>query len=119
MKRCILIVDDEENMLYSLNRLLRKRYEVVSSRSAKEAISRMKEQQIDLVITDLMMPEMNGIELVRHIREMNPEIGIIMITGYGDIDSYLEVMSFGAFEYITKPYNDETLLSVIEKIIPH
>lgn len=113
MTKRILIVDDDESMLNLLNRLLRKKYEVVLSTSAKEAIRNINKQKIDLLITDLKMPEIDGIELIREIREMNPKIGIVMLTASGDIDSYLEAMDLGTFEYLTKPFDKEMLLRVI------
>ncbi len=117
MKKRILIVDDEENMLNSLHRLLRREYEVVLSTSAKEAIRNINKQTIDLLITDLRMPEMDGIDLIREIREMSPKMGIVMLTGDGGIDSYLEAMDLGTFEYLTKPFDNEILLRVIKKIM--
>lgn len=117
MKKRILIVDDEENILNFLHRLLSKRYEVLLSKSAKEAIYTIKKEKIDLVITDLNMPEMNGIDLLRHLKRIDFRAGVVIITGYGNIDSYLESKDLGTYEYLNKPFDNEILLRIIRMLL--
>ena len=117
MIKKILIVDDEENILNFLYRLLRRKYKVLLSKSAKEAISTVKKEKIDLVITDLKMPEIDGIELVKNIRRTDSKIGVIVMTGYGNIESYLNSKDLGTFEYLNKPFDNEILLRIIDTML--
>ncbi|MCP4704920.1 MAG: response regulator [candidate division Zixibacteria bacterium] len=100
----ILVVDDEVRMCDSLNELLSgSGYEVFTAQSADDAISKIKTDQFDLVITDIKMPGKTGLELLKAIKEIDPEIIVILITGYASLESALEAIKEGAFEYHLKP----------------
>ena len=114
----ILVVDDEQNSREGLTKILIKEgYEVVSAEDGEVALNEMEKQDFDLVITDLRMPEVTGIDVLEKIREKNPDIGVIIVTAYGEINSYLEAMNLGAFEYLNKPIKLDELRRVIKKAL--
>ncbi len=111
----ILIVDDEEDILYVLEgHLTRAGYSVTTARDGKEALARFREARHDLVIADVRMPKLDGLGLLRALREIDAGIGVIMITGHGSIDTAVEAMKVGAYDYLTKPFRhiNEILLTV-------
>jgi DNA-binding NtrC family response regulator len=113
----ILIVDDEENARIGLSKLLSQEgYEVDSVANGHEALEYLRRKKVNLVISDINMPEMNGIVFLREMHRHHPSTSIIMITAYGGVESYLEAMNLGAFEYIHKPVKLEELKSVMRKI---
>jgi DNA-binding NtrC family response regulator len=117
-KYTILAVDDAKDNLELISRnLLSAGYTIITSESAEHAIEILESQQIDLVITDLKMPDVDGLQLTRHIRENFKDIEVIMITGYPSIEGAVEAVKMGASEYITKPFTDEELFSVVEKAL--
>ncbi|MGA2192492.1 MAG: response regulator [Nitrospirota bacterium] len=114
----ILVVDDEENAREGLSKILTKEgYKVETAANGKEAVDTIKLHSFDLVITDMRMPLMDGFELLREIKKMDDNIGVIMITAYGEVESYLEAMNMGAFEYINKPVRVNELKRVITKVL--
>jgi two-component system, response regulator, stage 0 sporulation protein F len=113
----ILVVDDEENARVVLSKLLtHDGYEVSSARNGVEALNYLRSKNVELIITDLNMPEMNGLMFLRELNRSHPASNVIMITGYGEVESYLEAMTLGAFEYINKPVKYDELKKVINKI---
>jgi DNA-binding NtrC family response regulator len=114
----ILIVDDEIALRQSLNILLaRNGYSVETANSATEALSILEGEHYDLVITDLRMKEMNGLELLCKIKHQYPDIEVIILTAFGSIGGAVEAMKAGAFDYVTKPFKNEQLLVVVEKAL--
>jgi two-component system, response regulator, stage 0 sporulation protein F len=113
----ILVVDDEENTRLALSRLLaREGYTVQAASNGFEALDRLRETPVELIITDLNMPEMNGLTFLRELNRDHPASNVIMITAYGEIESYLEALNLGAFEYINKPIKLDDLKKVMHKI---
>lgn len=114
----ILIVDDNHDTLELISRNLKSRnYMVFTADNVNTAIDRLQSGDIDLVITDMKMPEIGGLDLTRHVREHFPETEVIMITGYPSIDGAVEAVKIGAKEYITKPFTEEELFAAVEKIL--
>jgi two-component system NtrC family response regulator len=112
----ILIVDDEKNYLVVLEALLAPEgYEIITSDNAKSALTFIRESDLDLVITDMKMPGMNGMELLEEIKKIKSEIPIIIMTAYGTIDMAVEAMKKQAYDYLTKPFNNEELKLTIKK----
>lgn len=110
----ILIVDDDGVIREGLRRVLAaKDFEAEAYGSGYLAIEQMQQRNFDLVITDLKMPGMNGIEVLKAIRTLQPEVPIIMITGYSTVDSAVEAMKNGAIDYIGKPFTPEDILSKV------
>jgi len=116
--RKILIVDDEENARIGLSKLLTQEgYEVSSVANGYEALQFLGREKVHLVISDINMPEMDGLVFLRELHRNHPSTHVIMITAYGGVESYLEAMNLGAFEYIHKPVKLEELKSVMNKIV--
>ena len=113
----ILVVDDEENAREALSKILTyDGYEVTSAGNGLEALNFLRSNAVDLIITDLNMPEMNGLMFLRELNRNYPASKVIMVTAYGEVESYLEAITLGAFEYINKPVKYEDLKKVIDKI---
>jgi two-component system response regulator (stage 0 sporulation protein F) len=113
----ILIVDDEENTRIGLSKLLSQEgFEVDSAADGNEALDYLGQQKVNLVISDINMPEMDGLEFLREISRKFPSTSVIMITSYGGVESYLEAMNLGAYEYLHKPVRLDELRSVMKKI---
>jgi len=113
----ILVAEDEEITLKHLLYALKKGgYEAHGVFNGVEALKKMNKERFDIVITDIKMPEMNGIDLLDKIKDMWPETEVIIITGFGSIDSAVEAMKKGAYDYITKPFNLDEILIKIKKI---
>ena len=113
----ILVVDDEENARVALSKILtHDGYDVASARNGQEALNYLRSREVELIITDLNMPEMNGLTFLRELNRDFPSSNVIMVTAYGEVESYLEAMTLGAFEYINKPVKYTDLKKVIHKI---
>ena len=116
----ILVVDDEPNYLIVLSELLKdENFEVFTAENGKLALEIIKKSDLDLVITDMQMPVMNGMELLREIKNFNSELPVIMITAYGEIEKAVAAMQAGALNYLSKPFKNEELLVNVNKAIDH
>ncbi len=114
----ILVVDDDKSMREFLELMLkRERYNVTCAKDGADAVLLLKDGMFDLVITDLMMSVINGLEVLKKAREIHPDIKVIMITAYGTIETAVEAMRLGAYDYITKPFNNEDLRLKIRKAL--
>ncbi|HBF36108.1 MAG TPA: hypothetical protein DDW50_02175 [Firmicutes bacterium] len=114
----ILIVDDEEGMRDSLCELLaRDGYRLITANDGYQALEQIQRNQVDLILLDIMMPGMDGIETLKQIRSSNERARIIMITGYGTIESAVKAMKFGANDYVTKPFVVKDLRKTIKESI--
>ena len=112
----ILIVDDEVALRQSLTILLsRKGYAVDTASSADEALTIMESRRYDLVITDLRMEDMDGMQLLNKVKTTHPDTEVILMTAYGSIGGAVEAMKLGAFDYVTKPFKNDQLIVVVEK----
>ena len=106
----IMVVDDEESMREFLCIMLRNEgYDVVAFPAGGPAIEHFKENHVDLVIADLKMPGMSGVNLLKALKEISPDVVFIMITAYASVDSAVEAMKAGAYDYFTKPFNIEEI----------
>jgi DNA-binding NtrC family response regulator len=117
-KERILVVDDSPNTLELLQRnLASEGYGVFSASSVAEAIRVLETTQVDLVVTDLKMPKVSGIDLVRHVRENYKDAEVMTITGYPSIEGAVQAIKTGAEEYLTKPFTDEELFSAVRRTL--
>jgi DNA-binding NtrC family response regulator len=114
----ILVVDDEEQMRDLLAKVLeRKGYQVSVCGDGTEALALLEMEPADLVVTDVRMPGLNGIEALRAIKELNPDIVVIIMTAFGSIDQAVQAVKDGAYDYINKPFKIEEMLLTIEKAL--
>jgi DNA-binding NtrC family response regulator len=117
-KHNILLVDDEKNILKILSMTLKNnQYEIDTAQSSEEAIEKFNHHQYDLVITDLKLPGISGIDLLGYVKTKEPDIPVIMITAFGTIENAINAMKRGAFNYLTKPVNPDELLTVIREAL--
>ena len=116
-KKKILIVDDDEDIVTIISKMLQgEEWDVKAVYNGVEALEKVSSFKPDIILLDIMMPEMSGIEVLKKIKKSNPDTRIIMITAFGDIETYLDSMEFGAFEYINKPFETQELLQMIQKV---
>ena len=113
----ILVVDDEPAIREVLEKILEKGgFNVATVSGAKLALSYLKSHRINLLISDIKMPEMSGLELLKIVKLRHPEVAVIIMTAYGDSYSVKDALLLGADEYITKPFKAEELSLVIERV---
>lgn len=109
----ILVADDDEIALDVVSSLLSKEgYPVLAAKDGIEAIANLRRENISLVITDLRMPGANGIEVLRNAVRIDPNMAVVILTAYGTLDSALEAMEEGAFDYLTKPFKVQEILII-------
>lgn len=114
----VLVVDDEKNYLLILSAVLEEEgYEVLTANSGREALEIQKTSDVDLILTDMKMPSMDGIELLEKIKTRDPDMPVIMMTAYGSVDKAVEAMEKGAYSYILKPFDNEKLVVYVNKAI--
>ena len=120
IRKRILVVDDDESLRWVTQAQLQQSgYEATAAASGREALDRMREDPPDLVITDLMMPGMSGLELLKRIRAEYPEVIVIMVTAFGAVDTAVEAMKAGAYDYLTKPVNVDELRLTVDRGLEH
>ena len=114
----ILVIDDDTSLRRVLEyNLLEEGYEVVAAETGGEGLILFKEQQPDLVITDLKMPGISGFEVLSSIKERSPQTPVIVITAFGAVETAVEAMKLGAYDYITKPFNRDALRLTVRKAV--
>lgn len=117
-KQSILIVDDEIHVRDGLSEILQQEgFYVETAKDGNEAISISMNKKFDLMISDIKMPEMDGLQLLDEVQKVNPQIRVIMVTAFGDVQTYLKSMNLGAHEYINKPIRIPELKRVISTIM--
>ncbi len=110
----ILVVDDEIKMRRVLQMILQKEgYEIVTSKDGREALQKVEEENFDLVLTDMKMPGLSGIDLLKKIRESDKEIPVIMITAYGTVETAVKAMKEGAYDYLLKPFEKDEMKIIV------
>ncbi len=115
----ILIVDDEKDMLVLLSRILTGKtdHEVMATNDPLEVAQLLKQDDFDIVVTDLKMPKQDGIKVLETVKQKSPNTAVIIMTAYGTIESAIEATRKGAFDYITKPFRKERILHVLEQAV--
>ncbi|KAA3659796.1 MAG: sigma-54-dependent Fis family transcriptional regulator, partial [Calditrichaeota bacterium] len=112
----ILLIDDEPAQIIAIKAFLtRRHYKVLSANSGPDGLSIVREGNIDLVFTDFRMPEMNGLEVVQAVKEINPQLPVVVITAFSDTEDAVRVMKEGAFDYLPKPVNLDELEALVKK----
>ncbi|MBL0151853.1 MAG: sigma-54-dependent Fis family transcriptional regulator [Ideonella sp.] len=114
----ILVVDDEDIVIRSCTRILADNDHVVDSASnGRDALRKIDEGHFDLVILDIMMPQMDGLEVLQQVKERHPEVDVIMVTGLSQIQTAVKAMKLGAFDYLPKPFDPDELKHVVDRAL--
>ncbi|MBI1750873.1 MAG: sigma-54-dependent Fis family transcriptional regulator [Acidobacteria bacterium] len=119
-KAKLLIVDDEPIVRDSLGKWFREEgFEIGTAESASEALTRLTEQSWDLALVDIRMPGTDGIELQRRLREINPDLTVIIMTGYASVETAVQALKNGAYDYITKPFDPDDVAHLVRNALSH
>jgi DNA-binding NtrC family response regulator len=112
----VLLVDDEEEFVETLAERLEVRdFHVATATSGADALQRIEEEEVDLVVLDVQMPGVDGVEVLREIKQRKPLIEVIMLTGHATVESAIDGMKLGAFDYLLKPTETEELVEKINR----
>jgi putative nucleotidyltransferase with HDIG domain len=115
----ILIVDDEREITEILSDLLSTNFECETAGSAEEALDRLRRNDFPLVISDITMPGMSGLEMVPHVKRISPDTVVVMISGLQTVESAIEAMRLGAFDYVMKPFDLRQVEAVVKRALEH
>ena len=114
----VLIVDDEKNIRLTLSLALESMgLEIDAAMNGEEALDKINQKEFGLILLDLKMPGMDGMEVLRRVREIRPDIRVIIITAYGTIESAVEAMKLGAVDFIQKPFSPDEIRELVSKVI--
>jgi len=116
-KLSILIIDDEESIRVSLEGILKNLYYAKTAENGSIALEMLQNYHYDLILTDIMMDDMTGIELLKKIKEKFPEIPVVLMTGYSSIDTAIEAIRLGASDYLIKPCSKKAVFFSIARCI--
>jgi DNA-binding NtrC family response regulator len=118
MKQRILVVDDEEIVLRSVLRVLGESgYDLETARNGADALKRIDEAAFDLLLLDIMMPQVDGLEVLQRVKESHPDVEVVMITGLAQVQTAVRSMKLGAFDYLPKPFEPDELKRVVERAL--
>ena len=118
MSATILIVDDEDIVIRSCKRILADDQHVIdSATNGWDALKKVDEGRFDLVILDIMMPKMDGLEVLQQVKERHPDVDVIMVTGLSQIQTAVKAMKLGAFDYLPKPFDPDELKLVVQRAL--
>jgi len=119
-KHCLLVVDDEPNLVQSVKDLLRREYRVLGATRASDGLRIMEQEQVHIVMTDQRMPEMTGVEFLQHLREHFPDAIRLLFTAYADLNTVTEAINQGnVYRYIAKPWSEDELRTVLKQAEDH
>src|SRR6478609_9721974 len=113
----VLVVDDHTNMLRLMTKVLSADARVLTAHSGREAIELLSRETINVVLADLNMPEVDGLEVLRACKRLQPEAGLVLMTAYASAPSAIEALRLGAFEYLTKPFEPEAAREAVLRAI--
>jgi two-component system nitrogen regulation response regulator GlnG len=114
----VLVVDDQDDMRWLLSRLLREQgFEVDTADDGAQALLRVQQEALEVILLDLKMPRLDGLQALAQIRELAPEVPVIVITAYGDVPSAVQAMKLGAYDFLTKPFDNDELLYTVKRAV--
>ena len=116
-KSTVLVVDDENGIRESFKMILKDEYHVLLAETGEEALEIFKNNPVDLIMLDILLPDINGIELLERLKGMDPNTEIIMVTGVKEIQTAVKAIKLGAYQYIMKPFSVEDIINVIERAL--
>lgn len=118
MIKKILIVDDEKNIRMTLKQSLKsEEYKVYIAVNGEEALQLLQEQEVDLVLLDIKMPGLTGMEVLKEIRRIGNDVNVIMMTAYGSVEKAVEAMKLGAIDFISKPFTHNEIRSIVKEVL--
>jgi len=119
-KKKVLIIDDEQIVLNSVNKILSHgEYEVETTLSGRQGLEWALSKSYDIVLTDVRMPDMGGMLILRDIKKAKPSLPVIILTGYANVQTAMQAMKLGAAEYIEKPFTPDQLLKAVNTVVSH
>ena len=104
---CVLVVDDHSNMLRLMTKVLSDDVRVITARGGREAIELLKREPVSVVLADLSMPEVDGLEVFKACKSLRPDAQLVLMTAFASVPSAIEALRLGVFEYLTKPFEPE------------
>lgn len=110
----VLVVDDENGPRQALRMLLKEFHDVYLASNVADALGTLSTTSVDVIITDLRMPQQTGVDLLRQVKETHPDIQVIILTGYGQLETAVKAVEYGAFAYLEKPFDNDALLKQVE-----
>lgn len=118
-KQVVLIIDDEESVLKVLKAALKTRYEVLTTSVASDGINIVRDRKVDMVITDLKMKPVDGIEVLRQVKNIDSSIVVLMMTAFASVETAVGAMKEGAYEYVIKPFKIDQMRMIVERALSH
>ena len=115
----ILVVDDKSNMLKLFCRLLSDRHDITTAEDGRAGLEAFRSQDFDLVVTDIRMPGMSGMQLLAEVKRLKPDVDVILMTAYGEVAQAVDAMKQGAYDYVTKPFDPDQLSLTIDRALKH
>src|SRR5262245_41206657 len=115
----ILVVDDDAALCESFDLILGDRYRVRAAADGRAALAALASERFDAVLLDILLPDLDGLEVLREIRASDAHLPVVMVTGVRTVVTAVEAMRLGAFDYVTKPFDDEALLDVVSRALVH
>ena len=113
----VLIVDDRDNVLKMMRDVLGDRFEVVTCGSGAEALERFRTEPVDLVVSDIRLPEMSGMDILRTVKEKWPETEVVLMTAYAEVEQAVDALKTGAYDYVIKPFEPDEMVLTLEKAL--
>jgi CheY-like chemotaxis protein len=114
--KIVLIVDDEEEIRHLLDRIFKKEgFATITAKDAMDALMQLQDNDVDIVITDIRMPGMDGLELIGQIHEIKPQMPVVVISGYGSFEALMDAVDKGAFFFVSKPFNQSAIVEAAMK----
>lgn len=117
MRKQILICDDQPNIRESYKLILEKDYDLVFADNGQVVLTYLKENRPDLLIMDIKMPRMDGLTALKELKKLQPELPVLIVTGYESVETATAAIQSGAFDYIVKPFEPEQISRSVEKIL--
>ncbi len=116
-KKSILIIDDEKNIRFTLKKSLEDEYNVITAVNGEDGIEKFQKNDFDLVLLDMKLPGMDGIEALKEIKDEDKTANVIIITGFGSVESAVETMKLGAIDYLNKPFTPKEIKDNVKEVI--